>query len=39
MKEVPAAFKITWMLGCVDFIYTLEIVTHHLNYGVNRERL
>jgi len=28
-----------WMLGCVGFIYTLEIVAHYLSYGVNRDRL
>ena len=27
------------MLGCVDFIYTLEIVAHYLSSGVNRDRL
>ena len=28
-----------WMIGCVGFIYTLEIVARILSDGVNRDRL
>ena len=30
---------VAWMLGCVGFIYPLEIVARILSDGVNRDRL